>query len=77
MAADWSDGDSLVSMMQTADLRDFHDPSCFRGLNCPADGRVFAQRQMSSRSLVVAEVRPRDSAQAAFIQDDLMSTAQV
>ncbi len=37
--------------------------------------RIFAQRQMSPRSLVVFEVRFQDSAQTGFIQDDHMIQA--
>src|ERR1022692_4314468 len=75
MATDWSGGDSFVAMVQSTNLRNFDDPSRLDWLNWTTDGRIFAQRQMSPRSLVVFEVRFQDSAQTGFIQDDHMIQA--
>jgi hypothetical protein len=57
-------------MVQSADLRDFHDSSGSHGLNWPTDRRVLVQRQMSPRALVVFEVRFQHSAQTFRIQND-------
>jgi hypothetical protein len=44
----WSGGNALVMMMQSANLRDFHDPThCWR-LDRSTDWRILAQRQMRS-----------------------------
>jgi hypothetical protein len=51
-----SGGDSLVAMMQSADLRHLHDSALVRSLNRSAARSVLAQRQMRSRPLVVFEI---------------------
>jgi hypothetical protein len=51
-----SGGDSLVAMMQSADLRHLRDSALVRSLNRSAARSVLAQRQMRSRPLVVFEI---------------------
>ena len=57
-------------MVQSTDLGNFHDPAYLRWLNGPTDRDIFVLRQVSSRLLVVVEVRFQDAPQAGLIQDD-------
>jgi hypothetical protein len=55
------DGDALrrpagVTVMEATDLGILDDLSVFRRLDRPRFGRILFQRQMSSRTLVVADI---------------------
>ncbi len=62
--------DSLVSMMQTANLRNFHNSSHRHGLHRSSNRRVLTEGQMRSGSLVVFKVRLQNPAETRFAQDD-------
>jgi uncharacterized damage-inducible protein DinB len=51
-----SGGNAFVAMVESANLRDFHDPTHRRRLDRSADWRVLTQRQVSPGSLIVVEV---------------------
>ena len=60
----------LVPVMEPADPWKRHDLSGAVGLNRSSLGCVLAQRKVRSGSLVIIEVRNKDSSQMPFIQDD-------
>jgi hypothetical protein len=67
-----SGGHAFVAMVQSANLRDFHDPTHRRRLNRSTDWCVLGQRQVSPGSFVVVEVEPEVAPQTGFIQNDHM-----
>jgi peptidyl-tRNA hydrolase len=67
-----SGGHAFVAVVQSANLRDFHDPTHRRRLNRSTDWCVLGQRQVSPGSFVVVEVGPEVAPQTGFIQNDRM-----
>jgi hypothetical protein len=65
-----SGGASLVTMVQTADLRNADDPSLLGRLHGPWLGRIFLQRQVTTAVMVVVEKRSEMARQAGVIEDD-------
>ena len=61
--------------MQSANLRELHDPTQRRRLDRSADGRVLAQRQIRPGSLLVLEVGLEGAPQTSFAQNDHMIQA--
>jgi len=50
-----SGGATFVPVMEPAHLRDGNYPAGIRGLHCPGFRRVFAQRQMSPRCVIIRQ----------------------
>ena len=65
-----SGGKTFVTMMQSANLRNLHDPTHGWRLNRSTDWCVLAQRQMRSGLFVVCEIGFQDSTQTGLIQND-------
>ena len=66
---------SLISMVQSTDLRNLNDLFRFVRLNCPKSWCVLIQRQMRAGFVIVAEVIFEYSAQVIIIDDDHMIQA--
>ena len=70
-----SGSSSFVAMMQTADLWNLNNPSYLHRLNRPSYRSVFAQREVSPRTLVILEVGSENSPETGFIQhNDVIQT---
>jgi len=52
-----------VSMMQTPDFGDLHDPAHLRPLDRPPVWRVFLKREVSTYPVIIREVRGQDAMQ--------------
>ena len=52
-----------VSMMQTPDFGDLHDPAHLRPLDRPPVWRVFLKREVSTYPVIIREVRSQDAMQ--------------
>ena len=63
---------AVVAMVQAADLWHGHDRAERGWRDQPALWRVFAQREMRSRLVVVRQVPGQDARQSGFIHDDHM-----
>jgi len=59
---------TLVSMMQTADLR--HRDDGANGLNRSKVGRILVQRQVQSAPVVIANIGAERVTQRCFIEDN-------
>jgi hypothetical protein len=62
-------------MVQSADLGNFYYPANPQRLEHSAGWCIFVEREMSSKILVVVEVRFQDAPQTGFIQHDHMIQA--
>jgi hypothetical protein len=56
-------------MMQATDLGDLHDPARLGELDGSAVRRIFAEREMRARLMVIGEVVGQDAAQMSFAED--------
>ena len=65
-----SGGKTFVTMTQSANLRNLHDPTHGWRLNRSTDSCVLAQRQMRPGLFVVCEIGFQDSTQTGLIQND-------
>jgi hypothetical protein len=65
-----SGGKTFVTMMQSANLRNLHDPTHGWRLNRSTDWCVLAQRQMRPGLFIVCEIGFQDSTQTGLIQND-------
>jgi hypothetical protein len=65
-----SGGDAFVAMVESANLRDFHDPTHRRRLDRSADWRVLTQRQVRPGSPIVFEVGLENAPQTGLVQND-------
>src|SRR5215472_2876140 len=72
---DWLCCSPLVSMMETADLRQFHHAPEFRWLNQPGLRRIFDQRYVSSAPVIIVQVAFQDGPEMPFSKNDHMVQA--
>ena len=70
-----SGGPSFVAVVQSAHLGQRHDRSHFWRLNPSWLGRVFPQREMGSRSVIVIQVGSEDATERALMEHDHMVQA--
>ena len=59
-----------VTMMEATDLGKLDDLPVLRWLDRSRLRRILLQRQMRSRTMVVADVSPQDSAKMTLVEDD-------
>ena len=72
---DFSGRPSFVAMVKPANLRQLDHGAEFRGLNRRRFRRIFAQRQMRPRALVVVDLRIQDPLQRRVLEhDDVLQT---
>jgi len=57
-------------MVEAADPRNCHDSPRLRRLHRSRSGRILAQRQMSSRPMIVVGVQTESSPERGFVEDD-------
>ena len=57
-------------MMEATDFRDLHYPTHRRGLDRAGQRRVLLQSEMSSRQVVVTEIRGKNPPEMSFVEDD-------
>jgi hypothetical protein len=57
-------------VMEATESRSRYDPT--EPLDRSRDWRILAQRQMSASLVVIAHIRPQDSPQVSFPEDDHM-----
>jgi hypothetical protein len=57
-------------MVEATDFANRDDPAEFRRFNGPAVGRIFVERQVSARRVVVREVASQRAAQVSFPKDE-------
>src|SRR5262245_62075784 len=62
-------GSPLVAMMKATDLRKLDNATELRSLNGSRFRRVLGQRKMRTGSMIVAEVRPKQSSQVPLVED--------
>ena len=67
-----SGGTSFIAVMQSTELTHRYNPPDMSRLNWSWNRRVFLQRQVRSRSVVVIAIGSKDSPQRAFIEHDHM-----
>ena len=60
----------FVAVMQSADLRQFHDRPQLRRLNRSGLRCIFFQRQVRARPVVISEIRFESAPQRRFIEHD-------
>lgn len=60
---------SSVQIVQSANLRERDHLPVFRLIRCPWFRAVLVQRQMSAATMVVVEMRFKDSTQMRFVED--------
>ena len=65
-----SGSEPLVAMMKTADLWERDDPALARRLDGTRFRTIFPERQMSSESMVIRQVRRQETPQVMLIQND-------
>jgi hypothetical protein len=64
-----SSGDTLVPMMESAEVRNRHDPLLGRGLEGAGVRAVLVQRLMGARGIVVGQVGPQQPVEVPRVQD--------
>src|SRR2546422_8645580 len=57
-------------MVEATDFANRNDPGEFRPLNRPAMGRILAEREVSTRPVIVREVASQGAAQVSFPKDE-------
>ena len=65
-----SGGQSLVAMVQSADLRHDDDPTRARRLDRTRLGAILLERQMGPGTVVIVQVGRQDPPKMALVQDD-------
>ena len=64
---------AFITVMKTAELRDYDDPAGTRDL--PREWTLLVEPQMSPGTMVVTEIRSQGSLQMPRVQDDEMVQA--
>src|SRR6201987_1129493 len=70
-----SGGPTFVAVMQPPDLGQRHDPPHVLRLDRSRLGRVLAQGEMGSRSVIVIQIRTKDTTKRGFLEHDHMVQA--
>jgi hypothetical protein len=65
-----SGGPSFVAVMQSADLGQRHDSTHWFRLDRSRLGRILAQGEMPSRSVIVIQIRTKDTTQGRFVKHE-------
>ena len=65
-----SGGASLVAMVQSADFRERDHLTFHRGLHASWRGRVFLQREMRSRPMIIGDISGAHAPQMRLVDDD-------